>query len=437
MSGEARYAIYLAPPPDSQMWRAGCAWLGRDPLRGAFVPPPELEHITADLLEAVTCHPRRYGFHGTLRSPMHLATGVDEAQFLSEVETFAAREIGFALPSLKLEQLRGFLALVPLRATYRLRDLERRCLAQVEPLRRPLSSLEIERRMQAGLSARQASLLLAWGYPHVLDQYHLHFTLSDSLSTLHPQCQTRLHQEAERHFGYLAERPFTIDALCVFREPTPGANFELLARMPFGRSGRLVYVVGPSGAGKDSILDWARRHLALQRDIVFARRTITRPCKDEVEQHEAVSDSMFTRLVSRQAFAFQWEAHGFRYGIRKEALEQLAAGMTVIINGSREHLPVARARVPHLEVVHITAPLDQIEQRLRERRRESADNIERRMERARQLARLAADLEISNQGELAQAGQRLLDWLLHPPGTRLVNAAEPVADAGVVEVSAG
>ncbi len=178
-------------------------------------------------------------------------------------------------------------------------------------------------------------------------------------------------------------------------------------------NGRLIYVVGPSGAGKDSVLDYARGHLPGGTTAVFARRTITRPATAGGENHIAVTDRQFEALQRAGAFALHWEANGLRYGVRTEIRDWLAAGLTVVVNGSRGYLPTARTAFPQLEAVLVTASPEVIRARLTSRGRETPAAVEARLARSVRLQ--ATDgvsmTEIRNDGELHQAGKALLALL--------------------------
>lgn len=127
------------------------------------------------------------------------------------------------------------------------------------------------------------------------------------------------------------------------------------------REGRLLYLMGPSGAGKDSLLAWLAARLAPQSGIHLARRTITRPLREGDEQHHSVDLPTFERLHAEEAFALAWQANGLHYGIRHAELAPLARGGRVIVNGSRAYLPEAMARFPRLAVLHVSAaPATQI-----------------------------------------------------------------------------
>ena len=146
--------------------------------------------------------------------------------------------------------------------------------------------------------------------------------------------------------------------------------------------GRLVAVVGPSGAGKDTLL---AALAARDPDLVLVRRVITRPGDAGGEDHEGVSPGEFEMRAAAGDFLVHWRAHGLRYGIPREVLDLVRQGRTVLFNGSRVALPAVRAAFPALEVVMITAPVPVLAARLAGRGREGAPQIAARLDRA-QLA---------------------------------------------------
>ena len=131
---------------------------------------------------------------------------------------------------------------------------------------------------------------------------------------------------------------------------------------PIAGARRLVVVVGPSGAGKDSVLRAWREALGPAAPA-FAQRVITR-APDDTEAHEAVTAADFAGLRSRNLLATWWQAHGLDYGVRWTQLEPLAAGRWVVLNGSRAHLPALRLQAPGLRVVEVSAPAPVLAQRL-------------------------------------------------------------------------
>jgi ribose 1,5-bisphosphokinase len=144
----------------------------------------------------------------------------------------------------------------------------------------------------------------------------------------------------------------------------------------------------------------------------FAQRTITRAATPNGEQHAPVTPAQFDRMLERGEFAMHWRSNGHVYGIRREIVEALARGDTVVVNGSREYLPQAFARFPLLEFVRVTAPGDVLKARLATRGRESAGEVEKRL--ARDPAGALPCLEIVNDGPLERAGEALLAYILSP-----------------------
>ena len=178
-------------------------------------------------------------------------------------------------------------------------------------------------------------------------------------------------------------------------------------------SGRLVYVVGPSGAGKDSVLEYARMHLPANAGIIFARRFITREPGSAGEQHIPLSVSAFERVLANGHFALHWDANGLRYGIGREISTWMNLGFHVVVNGSREHLQTALKDFPDALIVCITAPVEIIRSRLSQRARESDSDIEKRIRRATSLTLPTGQnvTTIVNDGALETAGQALTQAL--------------------------
>lgn len=173
--------------------------------------------------------------------------------------------------------------------------------------------------------------------------------------------------------------------------------------------GLWVLVCGASGAGKDSVIAWAAQHLELRDDIVFARRMVTR-APHPGSDHDVVTQSHFAALAASHALAWQWEAHGFQYGINAHYANDVAAGRTVVVNGSRAHA-AAVAPSAHVRVVQIVADATLLASRMAQRGRDAPEDVARRLARNARLPDLQGDCTILNHGELAQAGRQLADYL--------------------------
>lgn len=193
-------------------------------------------------------------------------------------------------------------------------------------------------------------------------------------------------------------------------------------------SGRLIYLMGPSGSGKDSLLNAARERLA-ERGCVIARRVITRSAEAVGEDAIGVAPAEFDQQEAAGAFALSWRANGLAYGIPRQIDDWLAAGQDVLVNGSRGHLAQARQRYPELLAILLQVDEAALRQRLQARGRESAEQIEARLARSRSFvvggalaATVAAEapptaaptenpLVLNNSGPLDQAVTQLLQLL--------------------------
>ena len=145
-------------------------------------------------------------------------------------------------------------------------------------------------------------------------------------------------------------------------------------------TGSFFFVVGPSGAGKDSLIDGARQQLDPSQ-FIFAKRTITRPADSGGEAHQACTEAEFALLEQQGKFLITWQAHELSYGLPNTLLEALATGQHVIANGSRAMVAKLSARVPNLVVIEIGAPPEILAQRLSQRGRESAADVAKRLVR--------------------------------------------------------
>ncbi len=164
-------------------------------------------------------------------------------------------------------------------------------------------------------------------------------------------------------------------------------------------------IVGPSGVGKDSVM----MALADSPDVTLARRVITRPAAAGGEDFDGVSLDDFLVRRDKGDFLLSWQAHGLHYGVPLTVLDDVAAGQTVLVNLSRAVLKTAQDRLPNLQIISLTAPIEILAVRLANRGRETADDV------ARRLARGALDLpaglinvhEVDNSGALEDTVARV------------------------------
>jgi ribose 1,5-bisphosphokinase len=190
----------------------------------------------------------------------------------------------------------------------------------------------------------------------------------------------------------------------------------------------LIYVMGPSGAGKDSLIAHLRHIVAgpyaatwnasprskcKLRPVHFIRRYITRPASAGGENHRPLTVREYRVMKQSGHFAMNWESHGLCYGIGRELDMFLADGDVAVVNGSREYLPEARKRYPDLTPLLITARPEVLRARLEGRGREGTEDIEERLRGAElHVSNMPGLITVDNSGDITEA-QRHLAGILH------------------------
>ncbi|KIC48182.1 phosphonate metabolism protein/1,5-bisphosphokinase (PRPP-forming) PhnN [Tateyamaria sp. ANG-S1] len=144
-------------------------------------------------------------------------------------------------------------------------------------------------------------------------------------------------------------------------------------------SGRLIAVVGPSGVGKDTVMEAMAE---AEPRLGLVRRVITRPTGAGGEVFDGVTVPVFQAMAREGAFALSWAAHGLHYGIPVSVDAALGSGRDMLANLSRGVLGQARARFPGLRVIALMADAETLAERLGARGRETADDIAKRLSRA-------------------------------------------------------
>ena len=170
--------------------------------------------------------------------------------------------------------------------------------------------------------------------------------------------------------------------------------------------GRLVLVVGPSGAGKDTLIDRARDELAGDASILFPNRLVTRP-PSAAEANTEIDASTFRIIAEAGGFALSWTAHGLHYGIPSAIDHALYEGRTVVCNVSRSIVEAARGRYDTVTVVEVTAPPEVLAERVAGRGRDTDGDVSLRIARAVELP-CAPDVTIVNDGPVEPAARRFM-----------------------------
>jgi 2'-5' RNA ligase len=229
-----RYAVYLAPPPESALWRFGSAVVGRDAASGearsGFAP----KGFDAVAWRELTTEPRRYGFHATIKAPFRLADDANRtelcdalAELARQCRPFAAGPL--AVSTLALGEAGAFVALTPQAPQAEIARLEERVVRDLDVFRAPLNDAERARRDPTRLTARQRESFERWGYPYALADFHLHFTLSNAVEDAERIAATLAHEFAER----VADPTLVVDALALFIQK-PNGEFVIDQRFSLG-----------------------------------------------------------------------------------------------------------------------------------------------------------------------------------------------------------
>ena len=176
------------------------------------------------------------------------------------------------------------------------------------------------------------------------------------------------------------------------------------------QKGCLIYIMGPSGAGKDTLIDYARARID-PAAVIFAHRFITRPAGAGGENHITLSEREFAARRDAGLFALTWKSHGLWYGIGVEVDAWLARGLAVVVSGSRAAWPMAQARYSNLRGLAVDAPAEIRAARLVARGREDERAVRARLEREIALPPGERLQLIYNDGPVAAAGEQFVSFL--------------------------
>lgn len=216
-----RYAVYFAPAVQSPWWRFGASWLGRDEALDSPRSQPLPLGWQAEHFHVLTREPRRYGLHATLKAPFRPTVPHDA--LCARLDALAGELQTVPLAPLVPVYMDGFLALVPAVRNPALNALAAQCVTQLDDLRQPLTGEERARRQPEQLDVRGRELLDHYGYPHVLERFRFHITLTGPCDMA--TAGGLVSQLAPALAALNQASPPVLDRLCLFHEPAPGANF--------------------------------------------------------------------------------------------------------------------------------------------------------------------------------------------------------------------
>lgn len=176
----------------------------------------------------------------------------------------------------------------------------------------------------------------------------------------------------------------------------------------------LYFLVGPSGVGKDTVLEKLKKYdYGNKQAVLVAHRYITRPPVQDDENHVELTTADFNTRKDSDLFLFNWQSHGNQYGIGKEVTSWLDAGHDVVVNGSRNYLEEAHVIYPDLKVVWLTVSEDILRERLTQRGRESDQEIEDRIARTLMIdtSNTPSDKIIYNDQSADETVKDVIKWI--------------------------
>ncbi len=155
----------------------------------------------------------------------------------------------------------------------------------------------------------------------------------------------------------------------------------------------LVVISGPSGVGKDAVLERMKRLERPWHYVVTATTRAPRPGERDGEEYIFLDTARFEEMVTQDLFLEHAEVYGHRYGVPRDQVEEaLRSGRDVIAKTDVQGARTLRAAVPGATLVFIAPPsMEELEARLRGRKTDRGTDLQRRLETARE--------EMGRQGE--------------------------------------
>ena len=122
--------------------------------------------------------------------------------------------------------------MVPDRTYQPLQDFAAEIVDYFDRFRAPLSETDIARRRPQMLTESQRQNLSLWGYPHVMDDFRFHMTLTGRIGESE---QPAMREVLSARFSEFTDRPLSISGLALFIEETRGAPFTVYSWRPLGQ----------------------------------------------------------------------------------------------------------------------------------------------------------------------------------------------------------
>lgn len=223
MTDFQRYAVYYTPPPGA-FADAGAQWLGWDVAAGRAVAQPAMPGPD---MGAITETPRKYGFHATIKPPFGLGPDHTAPELLDAFRMLCAVLSVARAQGLMITPLGRFLALTLAGDSTEVDHLAATAVRELDRFRAPMDDAERTRRTRPGMSAAQLDNLTRWGYPHVMDSFRFHMTLTGRVdrAVLRPVLEA-----AQTHLHGVLPVPFRVEALSLMGQRRDGMFVQIERR---------------------------------------------------------------------------------------------------------------------------------------------------------------------------------------------------------------
>lgn len=167
---------------------------------------------------------------------------------------------------------------------------------------------------------------------------------------------------------------------------------------------KIVLIIGPSGAGKDTLIKEAKKEF--KEKINFVKRYITRE-SDVNESNYYIDEYAFEILRHNSYFASSWNAHGNFYGIPKRFIKN---GIN-LISISRGRIKDFENLYDNVYTINITLPKEILNQRLLKRGRENKEDIEKRVQREYEKIEAKNLIEFDNLASIEDSKKNFISLL--------------------------
>jgi putative phosphonate metabolism protein len=225
MATYPRYAIYYVSTPGTDLDRFGTQLLGYDACSGEDLAFPDGILQMAPDWRDLTQDPRKYGFHATLKPPLSLAQGRNEAEFMEACASFAGTPRPIPVIRPVVNSISGFIAVVPAEPSVELERLAADCVNEFDSFRAPLTPDDRVRRNPSALTPRQREHLDRWGYPYVMEDFRFHMTLTGRLGA---ERRESILTMLRHRFSLIGLKTLAIDRIALLRQDDAGSRFRIV-----------------------------------------------------------------------------------------------------------------------------------------------------------------------------------------------------------------